>query len=131
MTNNNTAKEEADLYDDLDMNIKIITEEEEVEKTPMKPSPMTRRASSGSSSVSSSNAAMRVNRTVSRRASMSSMGEDGLRARIRELEEENSTLKRNISTLYRTAREEIKRKDAQIAALQEDELDSGFSKRSD
>mmetsp|Transcript_24852 Transcript_24852/g.38420 ORF Transcript_24852/g.38420 Transcript_24852/m.38420 type:complete len:130 (-) Transcript_24852:283-672(-) len=129
MTNNNTTKEEADLYDDLDMNIKVTSEEEE--KPPMKPSPMTRRASSGSSSLSSSNAAMRVNRTVSRRASMSSMDEDGLRARIRELEEENSTLKRNISTLYRTAREEIKRKDAQIAALQENELDSGFSKRSD
>jgi hypothetical protein len=40
-----------------------------------------------------------------------------LRERIQELEQENQTLKRNIGTLYRTATNEIKRKDNQIARL--------------
>ena len=57
----------------------------------------------------------------------SEMNNEELRKRVKELEEENSVLKRNISTLYRTSREEIKRKDKMIADLQMSELDYGFS----
>ena len=59
----------------------------------------------------------------------SDLGNEELRQKIRELERENAILKRNISTLYRTSREEIKRKDLQITALQENELDVSFQMR--
>lgn len=59
----------------------------------------------------------------------SQLGIEQLRQRVKELEEENAVLKRNISTLYRTSREEIKRKDMQIAALQENELDKTFQNK--
>jgi len=41
-----------------------------------------------------------------------------LRQQITNLQKENETLKRNIGTLYRTAKGEITRKDAEIARLQ-------------
>lgn len=44
-----------------------------------------------------------------------------LQQQVHALRQENETLKRNIGTLFRTARAEIKRKDAKIEAL-EDEL---------
>lgn len=129
----NATTNESDLYGDLDLNIKDNSPAEEGVITLSKSSLVKSRSTSGNSVLSgrsnSSISSGKVNRTVSRRASMSNMDEEGLRARVRELEEENSTLKRNISTLYRTAREEIKRKDAQIAALQEKELDSSFSQK--
>ena len=129
----NATTNESDLYGDLDLNIKDNSPAEEGVITLSKTSLVKSRSTSGNSVLSgrsnSSISSGKVNRTVSRRASMSNMDEEGLRARVRELEEENSTLKRNISTLYRTAREEIKRKDAQIAALQEKELDSSFSQK--
>lgn len=40
-----------------------------------------------------------------------------LRQHVQRLEQENKNLKRNMGTLYRTAVAELKRKDAQIAAL--------------
>lgn len=40
-----------------------------------------------------------------------------LEERVRKLEEENENLKRNIGTLFRTAKAEIQRKDAEIASL--------------
>jgi hypothetical protein len=40
-----------------------------------------------------------------------------LEERVRQLEEENENLKRNIGTLFRTAKAEILRKDAEIASL--------------
>ena len=42
-----------------------------------------------------------------------------LKERIRTLEEENLILKRNIGTLFRTAKNEIQRKDGQIIRLQQ------------
>lgn len=44
-----------------------------------------------------------------------------LQGEVDKLRQENETLKRNIGTLFRTARAEIKRKNAKIEAL-EDEL---------
>merc|ERR1712003_38973 len=41
-----------------------------------------------------------------------------LRQQITNLQEENETLKRNIGTLFRTAKGEITRKDSEIARLQ-------------
>jgi predicted RNase H-like nuclease (RuvC/YqgF family) len=43
-----------------------------------------------------------------------------LQAAMRKLEEENKNLKRNIGTLYRTAVNELARKDRQIQQLQEE-----------
>ena len=40
-----------------------------------------------------------------------------LEKKVQDLAEENETLKRNIGTLYRTAKAEIKRKDEEIARL--------------
>ena len=48
-----------------------------------------------------------------------------LKAQINQLQQENATLKRNISTLYRTAKHELNRKDKRIAALEEQLLDKG------
>ena len=42
---------------------------------------------------------------------------DFLRKQVEELTSENKTLKRNMGILYRTAKEEIKRKDTQIEEL--------------
>ena len=42
-----------------------------------------------------------------------------MRERIRILEAENSRLRRNMGTLFRTAKNEIQRKDAQIERLQQ------------
>lgn len=44
---------------------------------------------------------------------------ESIRERIRILEEENSRLRRNIGTLFRTAKNEIQRKDDQIERLQQ------------
>ncbi|KAK2570763.1 hypothetical protein P5673_004456, partial [Acropora cervicornis] len=41
---------------------------------------------------------------------------------MKKLRDENSVLKKNISSLYLTAREEIKRKDSQIKTLQDKEV---------
>ena len=41
-----------------------------------------------------------------------------LRHEIAQLKEENNTLKRNIGTLYRTAKIELERKDRELATLQ-------------
>lgn len=43
---------------------------------------------------------------------------------MKKLRDENSVLKKNISSLYLTAREEIKRKDSQIKTLQDKEVKS-------
>lgn len=40
-----------------------------------------------------------------------------LHARVTALEKENATLKRNMGTLFRTARAELERKDAEIKSL--------------
>jgi predicted RNase H-like nuclease (RuvC/YqgF family) len=42
-----------------------------------------------------------------------------LQALVDALKEENETLKRNMGTLFRTARSEIQRKDAEIKAITE------------
>ncbi|KAJ7394360.1 CASP8 associated protein 2 [Desmophyllum pertusum] len=47
-----------------------------------------------------------------------------LEAESQKLKDENFVLKKNISSLYLTAREEIKRKDAQIRTLQDKEVRS-------
>lgn len=47
-----------------------------------------------------------------------------LEAEIKKLRDENLVLKKNISSLYLTAREEITRKDAQIKTLQDKEVRS-------
>ncbi|KAM7425318.1 hypothetical protein ABFA07_023238 [Porites harrisoni] len=47
-----------------------------------------------------------------------------LKAESQKLRDENLILKKNISSLYLTAREEIKRKDAQIKTLQDREVRS-------
>jgi len=44
---------------------------------------------------------------------------EGLKCQIKDLQKENETLKRNIGTLYRTAKAEIERKDADNALLRE------------
>jgi hypothetical protein len=41
-----------------------------------------------------------------------------LKHRVQKVDQENTNLKRNMGTLYRTAAAELKRKDAQIATLQ-------------
>lgn len=53
---------------------------------------------------------------------------DAREARIEELTRANGILKANISTLYRTAKAEIERKNARIAELQS-ELDDLIFKR--
>jgi len=82
-------------------------------------------------------AAMRVSKRVSirRMASLprtkgpkqmlADASHEELLQRICDLESQNATLKRNISTLYRSSREEIKRKDAIIESLQENSLNFG------
>ena len=40
-----------------------------------------------------------------------------LEKRVKELEDENANLKRNMGTLFRTAKKEIKRKDDQIVQM--------------
>ncbi|XP_074627465.1 uncharacterized protein LOC141885432 [Acropora palmata] len=47
-----------------------------------------------------------------------------LEIEMKKLRDENSVLKKNISSLYLTAREEIKRKDSQIKTLQDKEVKS-------
>jgi predicted RNase H-like nuclease (RuvC/YqgF family) len=47
---------------------------------------------------------------------------DNLQKKVEDLDRENHQLKRNIGTLFRTAKNEIKRKDDQIARLMQ-ELD--------
>lgn len=49
----------------------------------------------------------------------STQEEKELQQELENLRQENETLKRNIGTLYRTARAEIKRKDAKIESLME------------
>ena len=44
---------------------------------------------------------------------------DALQQRVAELEKENSTLRRNMGTLYRTANSELGRKDTEINSLRE------------
>ena len=48
---------------------------------------------------------------------ISSVTVQSLEKRVEELAEENRVLKRNIGTLYRTSKAEIKRKDDEIARL--------------
>jgi predicted transcriptional regulator len=50
---------------------------------------------------------------------------DHLQKRIEELELENRQLKRNMGTLYRTAKNELKRKDDNIARLMQELDDAG------
>lgn len=50
-------------------------------------------------------------------ASLPSAESQDLEKKVEELTAENHTLKRNIGTLYRTAKAEIKRKDEEIARL--------------
>jgi FtsZ-binding cell division protein ZapB len=50
---------------------------------------------------------------------------DHLQKRIEELEVENHQLKRNMGTLYRTAKNELKRKDDHIARLMQEVDEAG------
>jgi len=64
-------------------------------------------------------------RTKESKRLLADASHEELLQRVYDLESENATLKRNISTLYRSSREEIKRKDAIIESLQENSLKFG------
>jgi hypothetical protein len=112
---------EEDLYDDLDETIKAPASK----RAKLMPGQQQYNHQHGDLPNSNSyngetDATASTNTKRSADSKNTSKGESiqsQLQQRIKQLEEENSTLKRNIGILFRTAKNEIKRKDDQIKSL--------------
>jgi hypothetical protein len=100
MSMQNHQVDEEDLYDDLD----------DIKAAPASTLP----AVAANRTASSSD---RTARPPGRASDANEQELVSLREKVKALERENQVLKRNIGTLFRTARNEIKRKDNQIHSL--------------
>ena len=124
-----------DLYGDLeDTQVAVATVSTKKRKTPPQPFPPLFATSSmddgavGAAVASSSSAALSLSSRQSKTVSITDELEQA-KLKVQQLEQENQVLRRNIGTLFRTATNEIKRKDDQISRLRT-ELDSAPSNQS-
>lgn len=95
-----------DLYDDLETDKKVAAEGRSSEQQ-----------HAGSSENNTKKRQRLMSSASSDRPKSLTEEVDALQAKVGSLQRENSTLKRNIGILYRTAIAELKRKDAEIATL--------------
>lgn len=124
LQNNDFVTEDDDLYGDLsDTKVAVATVSNNTKKRKITPPPLQPPLNDGAaddgvaSSSSASMAHLPSSRTNNSKTLSITDELEQAKLKISKLENENQILKRNIGTLYRTATNEIKRKDDQISRL--------------